>query len=400
MATAAPIITFKAGTCEFDASSNPPKITPKPTQGYLYLYEGQEDELIHFCWRPRSASLRDPELDLVMVPSDGSFKPYQATQGSNKKSPTNGRIFILKFQSSSARHLFWLQSKSQHSQGESGWFSPRDLKLGEIVDQLLQGEQVNVQEELNNVPNDQGGQDDDDDSRNRMEDVRRESQSGTAENLASGDPFIGDPSNEGGGSREGGADGGRAASMPSNDAEVAVQNFLRSMQGNQTLRDRRAQTQEPKLFTTLPDLLSSSITIPVVDSADQRFVDNLLSHLPPTLLLLAQEVDDISSVDPTPDTAKAAMEALSLDQKKDILRKVMRSPQFHQSLGSLTSALRDGGLPSIADALKIPVRNGGYIKPRGGVPLGGGDAVEAFLNGVKIAVEREKEGEEGKMDTD
>lgn len=145
-----------------------------------------------------------------MVPSDGSFKPYQPTQGSSKKSPTNGRIFTLKFQSSSARHLFWLQSKSQHSQGESGWFSPRDLKLGEIVDQLLQGEQVNVQEELNNLPNDQGGQDDDDDSRNRMEDVRRESQSGTAENLASGDPFIGDPSNEGEGSREGGADGGRA----------------------------------------------------------------------------------------------------------------------------------------------------------------------------------------------
>lgn len=188
--------------------------------------------------------------------------------------------------------------------------------------------------------------------------------------------------------------------MPSNDAEVAVQNFLRSMQGNQTLRDRQAQTQEPKLFTTLPDLLPSSITIPVVDSADQRFVDHLLSHLPPTLLLLAQEVDDISSVEPTPDTAKAAMEALSLDQKKDILRKVMRSPQFHQSLGSLTSALRDGGLPSIADALKVPVRNGGFIKPGGGVPLGGGDAVEAFLNGVKTAVEREKEGEEGKMDTD
>lgn len=145
-----------------------------------------------------------------MVPSDGSFKPYQPTKGSNKKSPTNGRIFILKFQSSSARHLFWLQSKSQHSQGESGWFSPRDLKLGEIVDQLLQGEQVNVQEELNNLPNDQGGQDDDDDSRNRMEDVRRGSQSGTAENLATGDSFIGDPSNEGEGSREGGADGGRA----------------------------------------------------------------------------------------------------------------------------------------------------------------------------------------------
>ncbi|KAI4242209.1 MAG: hypothetical protein L6R42_011073, partial [Xanthoria sp. 1 TBL-2021] len=95
----------------------------------------------------------------------------------------------------------------------------------------------------------------------------------------------------------------------------------------------------------------------------------------------------------------AAMEALSLDQKKDILRKVMRSPQFHQSLGSLTSALRDGGLPSIGDALKIPVRNGGYVKHGGGVPLGGGDAVEAFLNGVKTVVKGERDGEESKMDT-
>ncbi|KAL8674536.1 MAG: hypothetical protein Q9168_001054 [Polycauliona sp. 1 TL-2023] len=400
MATAAPIITFKAGICEIDTSSNPPKITPKPTPGFLYLYEGQDDELVHFCWRARSASLRDPELDLVMVPSDGSFRPYKVTHGS-AKSPTNGRIFTLKFQSSSARHLFWLQAKSQHAQGDVGWFSPRDLKLGEIVDQLLQGEQVNVQEELSNLPNGQGGaDDDDDDSRNRMEGVRRESQSGTAENLASGDPFIGDPSNEGEGSREGGADGGRAASMPTNDAAAAVQNFLRSMQGNETLRNTQAQNQEEKLFTTLPDLLPSTTTIPVVDSADEQFVDNLLSHLPPTLLLLAQEVDDISSVDPTSETAQAAIEALSLEQKKDILRKVMRSPQFHQSLGSLTTALRDGGLPSIGDALEIPVRNGGYIKQGGGVPLGGGDAVEAFLNGVETFVKAERKEAEGKMDTD
>ncbi|KAL8705292.1 MAG: hypothetical protein Q9201_001579 [Fulgogasparrea decipioides] len=399
MATVTPIITFKAGICDFDTSSNPPKITPKPTPGYLFLYEGQEDELIHFCWRPRSASLRDPELDLVMVPSDGSFKPYQTTQGDAKKSPTNGRIFALKFQSSSARHLFWLQSKSQHSQGDQGWFSPRDLKLGEIVDQLLQGEQVNVQEQLNNLPSGQGGHDDNDDNGDRMKGVNRESQSGTAENLASGDPFIGDPSNEGEESREGGADGGRAATVPSSDAAAAVQNFLRSMRGNQALQDPQA---EPKPFTTLPDLLPSSTTIPVIDSADGKFVDNLLSQLPPTLMLLAQEVDDLSSVDPTPETAKAAMEALSLDQKKDILRKVLRSPQFHQSLSSLTGAIRDGGLPSIGGALGVPLENGGYIKKAGGVPLGGGDAVEAFLTGVRAAVEKEKEkeSEEGKMDTD
>ncbi|KAL8687047.1 MAG: hypothetical protein Q9218_006671 [Villophora microphyllina] len=408
MATISPIITFKAGICDFDnlkASSNPPKITARPTPGYLFLYEGHEDELIHFCWRPRNASMREAEPDLVMVPGDGSFKPYKTGDAGSMKSPTNGRIFVLKFQSSSARHLFWLQSKTQHESGDQAWFSPRDLKLGEIVDQLLQGEQVNVQEELTNIENREGGQDNDDGDGDRMEGVRRESQSGTAENLASGDPFIGDPSNEGEESREGGADGGRATTVPITDAAVAVQNFLRSMRENQALQNPQAQA-EPRLFTTLPDLLPSSTTIPVIDSADEEYVNTLLSQLPPTLMLLAQEVDDVGSVDPTSETAKAAMEALSLDQKKDILRKVLRSPQFHQSLSSLTGAIRDGGLPSIGDALGIPLENGGYIKKGGGVPLGGGDAVETFINGIRTSVEKEKEqekdneGEEGKMETD
>jgi 26S proteasome regulatory subunit N13 len=132
----------------------------------------------------------------------------------------------------------------------------------------------------------------------------------------------------------------------------------------------------------------------VIDSAPVQYIDSLLRHLPPVLLLLAQEIDDISSVDPTPETAAAALEALSLSQKRDILHKVLRSPQFSQSLGSLTMALRDGGLPSISDALGIKVENGGFMR-RGGMPLGGGEAVEAFLAGIKKAVK----DEEGKMDT-
>lgn len=60
-------------------------------------------------------------------------------------------------------------------------------------------------------------------------------------------------------------------------------------------------------------------------------------------------------------------------------------------------ALRDGGLPSVSEALRIPVKDGGFIR-RGGVPLGGGDAVEAFLNGVKEG-EKVKEGED-KTDTE
>ncbi len=187
--------------------------------------------------------------------------------------------------------------------------------------------------------------------------------------------------------------------MPSSDATAAVQNFLRSMQGNQALGSPQAQAQR-KPFITLPELLPPSTTIPVIESLAPTSIDSLLSYLPPTLLLLSQEADDISSVDPTPETAAGALEALSLEQKRCILQKVLRSPQFSQSLGSLTQALRDGGLPSISDALGVKVENGGFMR-RGGVPVGGGEAVEVFLKGVRGSVEeKEKENEEHTMQTD
>lgn len=184
--------------------------------------------------------------------------------------------------------------------------------------------------------------------------------------------------------------------MPSNDAAAAVQNFLRSMQGNRALSEQHAQSQSAP-FTTLPDLLPPSTTIPIIDNANEAFANCLLNYVPPACLLLSQEGDNTGSIDPTPETVKAAIEVLSLGQKKEILRKVLRSPQFSQSLSSLTVALRDGGLPSISDALGIPIENGGFMRS-GGVPIGGGDAVRAFLDGVKIVVEKEAEPETGDMD--
>jgi len=134
-------------------------------------------------------------------------------------------------------------------------------------------------------------------------------------------------------------------------------------------------------------------------------VDNLLSHLPPQILLLTQESDDLTdTADPSPETIRAAIVGLSREQKNDILIRVIRSPQFHQSLAGLTGALREGGLPTVSEALKVKVANGGYV-PGGTMPMGGGDAVEAFLEGVKTTVQEEneededKEGGNRKMDT-
>lgn len=94
-------------------------------------------------------------------------------------------------------------------------------------------------------------------------------------------------------------------------------------------------------------------------------------------------------VEPNSGTAQAALEAMSVEQKRGLIVKVLRSPQFNQSLGSLTVAIRDGGLPMISEALGVGLEHGGMVRG-GNVPLGGGEAVEAFVEGIKKSMEKEK----------
>ncbi|KAK7427721.1 hypothetical protein QQZ08_005827 [Neonectria magnoliae] len=387
----APIITFKAGQCQIDTLSTPHKVKPQPEPGYLYLYS--EDDLVHFCWRKRSDPPDEPELDLIMVPTDGSFLPYEYNKTPQPTAKTDGRIFVLKFSSSSQRYLFWLQSKSQSRTGDPAYFSPRDRKIGEIVHNLLQGEEVEVAEELATLRNTDDRPDDDDDE--TMEDVEahRDQQGHRGGGSGGAGPGAtgGDIREEGEGSREGGADGARAASSSAPDAAAAVRNFLASLKGQPGLAGGQGQQDAEKSYPYLNHLLPTSITVPMIDGASVEFVDALIGFLPPAVVVLASSNPDAYDGKSEPSVAamEAAKASLSLEDKRSLLKKVLRSPQFNQALGSLTMALRDGGLPSIAEALGVKVENGGYI-PGGGVPLGGGHAVEAFVQGVKKTVQEEK----------
>lgn len=202
---AAPLITFKAGRCDFAGR----KVTPHQTPGYVYLYS--EDDLLHFCWRARSAPSTEPEIDLLMIPGDGTFQPLIKDQGAeNLHSPTTGRIFVLKFSSSSQKHYFWMQSKSQHREGSLSWFSQRDQKLGQIVDLLLQGEDVDVEQEISDIRQGGGGDDAGPDGDADGMEIDQPQLSRQETGGAGQDATGGDPREEGEASREGGSDGGRA----------------------------------------------------------------------------------------------------------------------------------------------------------------------------------------------
>ena len=148
-----------------------------------------------------------------MVPGDAKFVPNEYKPGSPTETKTDGRIFVLKFTSSSQRHIFWLQSKTQHSSGDASWFSPRDLKIGQIVDRMLQGEEdIDVRSEIMAAMNSGDRRDGDDDE--TMEDAdgagdRNASQPGGAGDVDPG-ATGGDIREEGEEAREGGADGARA----------------------------------------------------------------------------------------------------------------------------------------------------------------------------------------------
>ncbi|KAJ2907006.1 hypothetical protein MKZ38_008574 [Zalerion maritima] len=387
-----PVLTFKAGQCELDTSSKPYKVTASPTPGYIYLYK-DEAELTHFCWRPRDKLVDDPDnLDLIMVPTDGNFVANDYKIGDPPSTKTNGRIFVLKFSSSSHRHLFWLQSKSQSPDGDNSWYSPRDLKIGEIVDRMLQGEEdIDVNAELAAARNsgNRRDDDDDDDDDETMEDVeghgdRNDPHTGGSGGAGPG-ATGGDVREEGENAREGGADGARAASGGNLDAEAseAVRNLLASLGAGGA-----SGSSTERKYPALHDLLPTSETIPMVQALDETQTNKLLDFLPPTTIVLTQAGGADVAGEPSSDTVEAARLSMSLGEKKDLVSRVLRSPQFTQSLASLTIAIRDGGLPTLAEALQIQVENGGYMR-RGGVPLGGGDAVKAFVEGVKKTV---KEG--------
>ncbi len=121
---------------------------------------------------------------------------------------TNGRIFALKFSSSSQRHLFWLQSKPQGRSGDTAWLSPRDRKIGDIVDRLLQGEEVDVTRELSSVRNNNDDDNEPGDEDATMQDVDEQPHGGSGG--AGADATGGDIRDEGEDAREGGADGARA----------------------------------------------------------------------------------------------------------------------------------------------------------------------------------------------
>jgi len=93
--TSKALVEFRAGKMTMNSSN---LVTPDKRKGQVMIEQG-DDQLMHFKWKDRTTGT--VEDDLIIFPDDVEFK--KVTQC------TTGRVFILKFKSSSRKLFFWMQ---------------------------------------------------------------------------------------------------------------------------------------------------------------------------------------------------------------------------------------------------------------------------------------------------
>ncbi|XP_053963285.1 proteasomal ubiquitin receptor ADRM1 homolog [Anastrepha ludens] len=88
------LVEFRAGRMNMIGKM----VHPDARKGLVYLTQS-EDGLMHFCWKDRTTG--KVEDDLIVFPDDFEFKRVDQCK--------TGRVYVLKFKSSSRRMFFWMQ---------------------------------------------------------------------------------------------------------------------------------------------------------------------------------------------------------------------------------------------------------------------------------------------------
>ena len=90
------LLSFRAGKLsrENETSNN---VVADTRKGLIQLLN--EDDLLHFQWKERNAT--EAEDDLIIFPDYAKFVPVAEA--------IDGRVYMLRFESSKAKHFFWMQ---------------------------------------------------------------------------------------------------------------------------------------------------------------------------------------------------------------------------------------------------------------------------------------------------
>ena len=167
------------------------------------------------------------------------------------------------------------------------------------------------------------------------------------------------------------------------DMSTIVQNFLTSLNTQRAANS----SEEIRPFPSLIELLSPSNTIPfIMQACDESIIDRILMLLPTEISELA--VNDNNGYKTGKCTShESNVRQLSMRLKKEMLLKVLRSPQLCQSLDSLSVALRGGGLLSVSEALDINLNNDLALENAMN-NTSSLSPFQIFLNGIKSSIKK------------
>ncbi|PIA13844.1 adhesion regulating molecule [Coemansia reversa NRRL 1564] len=340
---------FKAGRLFRDGETN--WVRPDPRRGYCYIKK-EDDGLLRFCWKDRQAGAQVEE-ELIVFPGDVYLERVQQS---------SGRVYVLKFKSSSQRVFFWMQEPDADADDEL--ISRVNSVLGEggEDDMDIYGAAEEEEEEE---------EDDDDESRlllHRHTSREAEALSRHNEQLAlaqSSDLHVGSlPS-----AQVGGVPGTNlrrsSQQLPGGDVEPADSGSVAGMGASQLshLRQLMSNIQVPEGYDShaaddtrinLADVLTPSNLRAVLE--DSRLRSSLFPTLPDNIPRTRQGIDN-----------------------------VIRSPQFQQSLDSLSYLLESGQLAPLVTQL--------------GLDPEAGTSVAAFLEAIEKQLENERTDRDGDNDT-
>ncbi|KAH8401606.1 hypothetical protein KR009_006782 [Drosophila setifemur] len=88
------LVEFRAGRMNMVGKM----VHPDSRKGLVYMTQS-EDGLMHFCWKDRTSG--KVEDDLIVFPDDFEYKRVDQCK--------TGRVYVLKFKSSTRRMFFWIQ---------------------------------------------------------------------------------------------------------------------------------------------------------------------------------------------------------------------------------------------------------------------------------------------------
>ncbi|KAI8075136.1 proteasome complex subunit Rpn13 ubiquitin receptor-domain-containing protein [Gongronella butleri] len=91
------LVEFKAGKCVRENNM----LKPDLRKGTIYM-DRSDDQLMHFYWKERNSS--QPEDDLIIFPDEAEMIKVDEC--------TTGRVYLLKFKTSSQKFFYWMQNKT------------------------------------------------------------------------------------------------------------------------------------------------------------------------------------------------------------------------------------------------------------------------------------------------